>query len=81
MQDTIYMSGVLDLSKGPMVIDVPPDLLGSMNNSWQQPLVDIGGPFSPEQNRGRFPAVTEPLLFLPLTASRAPSIVGLRQSF
>ena len=23
-----------------------------MNNIWQQPLVDIGGPFSPEQNKG-----------------------------
>jgi hypothetical protein len=51
-QDTIYMSGALDLSKGPMVIDVPAGLLGTMNNIWQQPLVDIGGPFSPEQNRG-----------------------------
>lgn len=51
-QDTIYMSGVLDLAKGPMVIDVPAGLLGTMNNIWQQPLVDIGGPFSPEQNRG-----------------------------
>ena len=51
-QDTIYMSGVLDLSKGPMVIDVPAGLLGTMNNIWQQPLVDIGGPFSPEQNKG-----------------------------
>ncbi|QSP95181.1 DUF1254 domain-containing protein [Marinobacter salinisoli] len=51
-QDTIYMSGVLDLSEGPMVIEVPAGLLGTMNNLWQQPLVDIGGPFSPEQNRG-----------------------------
>ena len=51
-QDTIYMSGVLDLREGPMVIEVPPGLLGTMNNIWQQPLVDIGGPFSPEQNRG-----------------------------
>lgn len=51
-QDTIYMSGVLDLSKGPMVIDVPAGLLGTMNNIWQQPLVDLGGPFSPEQNKG-----------------------------
>jgi len=23
-----------------------------MNNIWQQPLVDIGGPLSPEQNKG-----------------------------
>jgi hypothetical protein len=51
-QDTIYMSGVLDLAKGPMVIDVPAGLLGTMNNIWQQPLCDLGGPFSPEQNRG-----------------------------
>ena len=51
-QDTIYMSGALDLSKGPMVIDIPAGLLGTMNNIWQQPLVDLGGPFSPEQNKG-----------------------------
>lgn len=51
-QDTIYMSGILDLSKGPMVIDIPAGLLGTMNNIWQQPLVDLGGPFSPEQNKG-----------------------------
>lgn len=46
------MSGVLNLSNGPMVLDVPAGLLGTMNNIWQQPLSDIGGPFSPEQNRG-----------------------------
>jgi hypothetical protein len=51
-QDTVYMSGVPDLSKGPIVVEVPAGLLGTMNNIWQQPLVDIGGPFSPEQNRG-----------------------------
>jgi len=27
-------------------------LLGTLNNIWQQPLADLGGPFSPEQNRG-----------------------------
>ena len=51
-QDTVYMSGVLDLREGPMVLELPPGLLGTMNNIWQQPLVDLGGPFSPEQNRG-----------------------------
>jgi hypothetical protein len=54
-QDTIYMSGVLDLSRGAMVIDVPAGLLGTMNNIWQQPMVDLGGPFSPGKNKcGRF---------------------------
>jgi hypothetical protein len=46
-QDTVYMSGVLDLREGPMVMELPPGLLGTMNNIWQQPLVDLGGPFSP----------------------------------
>jgi hypothetical protein len=51
-QDTVYMGGVLDLREGPIVMELPPGLLGTMNNIWQQPLVDLGGPFSPEQNRG-----------------------------
>jgi len=51
-RDTVYMSGVLDLREGPMVMELPPGLLGTLNNIWQQPLVDLGGPFSPEQNRG-----------------------------
>ena len=51
-RDTVYMSGVLDLREGPMVMELPPGLLGTMNNIWQQPLVDLGGPFSPEQSRG-----------------------------
>lgn len=51
-QDTPYMSGVLDLRNGPMVMEVPSALLGTLNNIWQQPLCDLGGPFSPEQNRG-----------------------------
>jgi hypothetical protein len=46
------MSGVLDLRDGPMVMELPPGLLGTLNNIWQQPLCDLGGPFSPEQNRG-----------------------------
>ncbi len=51
-QDTVYMSGVLDLREGPMVMELPAGLLGTLNNVWQQPLADLGGPFSPEQNRG-----------------------------
>ena len=51
-QDTVYMSGVLDLREGPIVMELPQGLLGTLNNIWQQPLCDLGGPFSPEQNRG-----------------------------
>ncbi len=51
-QDTVYLSGVLDLRDGPVVLELPRGLLGTMNNLWQEPLVDLGGPFSPEQSRG-----------------------------
>ena len=30
-QDTVYMSGVLDLADGPMVMDIPAGLLGTLN--------------------------------------------------
>lgn len=54
-QNTVYISGVLDLAEGPIVMEIPPGLLGTLNNIWQQPLCDLGGPFSPEQNRdGKF---------------------------
>ena len=51
-QDTVYLSGVLDLRDGPVVVELPAGLLGTMNNLWQEPLTDLGRPFSPEQNRG-----------------------------
>jgi hypothetical protein len=51
-QDTVYLSGALDLRDGPIVVELPAGLLGTMNNLWQEPLTDLGGPFSPEQNRG-----------------------------
>lgn len=51
-QDTPYMSGVLDMRDGPMVMELPAGLLGTLNNIWQQPLTDLGGPYSPEQSRG-----------------------------
>jgi hypothetical protein len=51
-QDTVYLSGVQDLRSGPMIMELPVGLLGTLNNIWQQPLCDLGGPFSPEQNRG-----------------------------
>ena len=41
-QDTVYMSGVLDLRNGPMVMELPGGLLGTLNNIWQQPLTDLG---------------------------------------
>ncbi len=32
--DTVYASGFLDLSAGPMVLEVPPKFLGGINDYW-----------------------------------------------
>lgn len=68
-QDTVYMSGAFDLREGPMVMELPAGLLGTLNNIWQQPLVDLGGPFSPEQNRGGKFLILPPAYDGPLPAT------------
>ena len=40
--DTIYVIGGLDLTKGPMVIEVPPDVLGTVQDAWFRWVIDIG---------------------------------------
>jgi hypothetical protein len=42
--DTVYVIGVLDLSKGPMVLEVPPKLLGAIDDHWFRWVTDIGLP-------------------------------------
>jgi hypothetical protein len=50
--ETIYAFGNIDLSEsGPVVIEVPPDVLGFVMSGWQQPLEDIG-PLGPDKGKG-----------------------------
>jgi hypothetical protein len=42
--DTIYYLAVVDLSKGPMVIEQPPKGLGTINDMWFNWIIDIGFP-------------------------------------
>ena len=49
--DTIYNLAVLDLTKGPMVVDVPPKALGTINDMWFGWIIDIGGP-GPDRGEG-----------------------------
>lgn len=39
---TVYSWVWLDLSKGPMVLEVPPKVLGTANDMWQRWVVDVG---------------------------------------
>jgi hypothetical protein len=49
--DTVYYIGFVDLSDGPMVIEQPPEGLGTINDMWFQWVVDIGRP-GPDRGLG-----------------------------
>ena len=49
--DTIYYVSTLDLSKGPVVIEQPPDGLGTINDMWFSWIIDVGRP-GPDRGEG-----------------------------
>jgi hypothetical protein len=49
--DTIYTVAVLDLTKGPLVVEVPPRALGTLNDMWFGWIIDIGNP-GPDRGQG-----------------------------
>ncbi len=49
--DTVYYMGVVNLSKGPMVIEQPPMGLGTINDMWFSWIIDIGFP-GPDRGEG-----------------------------
>ena len=52
--DTIYYLTVLDLSKGPMVVEQPPKGLGTVNDMWFSWIIDIGFPGPDRGEGGRY---------------------------
>jgi hypothetical protein len=49
--DTIYFIGNIDLSKGPMVVETPPDTLGLFDDLWFRWVIDFGAP-GPDRGQG-----------------------------
>jgi hypothetical protein len=49
--DVIYFVSIVDLSKGPMVIEVPPGTLGTVDDMWFQWIIDAGTP-GPDRGQG-----------------------------
>jgi hypothetical protein len=49
--DTVYYVAVVNLSKGPMVIEQPPKGLGTINDMWFSWVIDIGFP-GPDRGEG-----------------------------
>jgi hypothetical protein len=49
--DTVYYMAIVDLTKGPMVIEQPPKGLGTINDMWFSWIIDIGFP-GPDRGEG-----------------------------
>ena len=49
--NTVYSWVWIDLSKGPLVLEVPPKVLGAMNDMWYRWVVDLGIT-GPDKGRG-----------------------------
>ena len=49
--DTVYVMGGLDLTKGPVVIEVPPGALGTVQDAWFRWVIDMGLP-GPDRGEG-----------------------------
>ncbi len=49
--DTVYYLAVVDLTKGPMVVEQPPKGLGTINDMWFGWIIDVGFP-GPDRGEG-----------------------------
>lgn len=49
--DTVYFIAFLDLSDGPVLVDVPPDVLGAADDMWWRWITDFGVP-GPDRGAG-----------------------------
>lgn len=49
--DTVYFWTFLDLGRGPLVIEAPPDVLAVMDDMWFRWIVDVGVP-GPDRGQG-----------------------------
>jgi hypothetical protein len=52
--DTVYVIGILDLTKGPMVIEVPPKFLGAIDDYWFRWVTDLGLPGGDRGEGGKY---------------------------
>jgi hypothetical protein len=52
--DVIYFISIVDLSKGPMVVETPPGTLGTFDDMWFQWIIDAGLPGPDRSQGGRF---------------------------
>src|SRR5206468_9529101 len=49
--DTVYFFTFIDLTKGPMVLETPPNALGTLDDFWWRWVIDFGAP-GPDRGLG-----------------------------
>jgi Uncharacterized conserved protein len=49
--DTVYFVGFIDVSKGPIVFEAPPKVLGTLDDMWFRWVTDFGLP-GPDRGTG-----------------------------
>ena len=49
--DTVYFFTMIDLTKGPMVLETPPGALGALDDFWWRWVIDFGAP-GPDRGQG-----------------------------
>ena len=52
--DTVYYLGFIDLSSGPMVVEIPPQALGAFDDMWWGWIIDFGLPGPDRGEGGRY---------------------------
>ena len=52
--DTVYFWAFLALDEGPMVLEVPPGVLGTIDDMWFRYITDVGGPGPDRGEGGRY---------------------------
>ena len=52
--DTIYTLGMLDLSNGPMVLEIGPKMLGAIDDQWFRWVIDMGAPGADRGEGGKY---------------------------
>ena len=64
--DTVYFISNIDLTKGPMVVETPPDTLGLFDDLWFRWVIDFGAPGPDRGLGGKY------LLLPPAMTARCP---------
>ena len=52
--DTVYAFGILDLAKGPMVLEMPPGFSAPSTTTWFHWIIDIGLPGADQGEGGKY---------------------------